>query len=199
MRILTKRGLAQFQAGNKTMEECMASDEFSVEQTADMKVSTVAIPSLVEGEAAAHPAASPDKDKALSVADLTAQLTAANTALTTATASLETVTAEHAKLTTDLAKAQGDLTAAQAEVAVLKPVAVTGVRSLQIKLGRALGTSALSVKEIGDTHTTLSAESLKAFPRGQVSVAETENDKDPKPAAPDLQLVSAFSLKRGKK
>lgn len=201
MRILTKRGLAQMQAGNKTHEECLAdtTGEFSVEQTPDMKVSSVAIPSLVEGDAASGSPAAAPTEPALTVADLTTQLSAANETLVAATANVETLTADNAKLTADLTKAQGELTAAQAEVAVLKPAAVTGVRSLQIKLGRATSaTSAMSIKELSEAHTTLSAEVGKTFPTAQVAVADLEDNKESTPVAPSLAMVSAFSLKRNR-
>lgn len=201
-RILTRRGLAQIQAGNKTMEECLASDEFSVEQTSDMKVSTVELPSLVEGDGGTPPAAKTtnDKPESLSVADLTEQLSTANTALQEATDKLTAQTEAVAKLTAELEAAQSNLAAAQAEVAALKPVAVTGVRSLQIKLGRATNaTASMSVKELTEQHTELCAQVVKAFPTAPVSVADNVDNKEVKQAAaPPEHVVSAFSMRKNR-
>lgn len=202
-RVLTKRGLAQIEAGNKTVEECLASNEFSVEQTPDMKVRTITLPSLVEGEGAPPAAETKETDEAaseLTVADLSAQLAAANTSLQEATEKLTSLTDASAKLQADLDQANAALAAAQAEVAALKPVAVTGVRSLQIKLGRATNaTSAMSVKELTDQHTELSAQVVKAFPTAPVSVADNVDQRETKKvAAPPEHVVSAFSMKKNR-
>lgn len=197
-RVLTKRGYAQLQAGNYTLEQLLADPKFSVEKTEGMKLTTLNI--QAEIPAASSEAANDDDGgdppegselnsgeqetgeqsrEAPSLEVIQVELQEQKDLVSDLTAKLEAAQASATTMESTLAERDQTITDMKADIDKVRPVLESACKGLQMRVtGRETDLSTVSLSGLVETHSRLSEQFNKVFPGGQVAVVDDDGEQE---------------------
>jgi hypothetical protein len=215
-RIMNQRGLAMFKGGTMTMESILADETLSVEQTADMRVTEISVAAIVSGNAGEDPSASSEEGEASDSAavaeaaeaaeaaivvgvELSVQLTQATEALAKANTKLDVQAAEILTATEASTTLQTKVDELEAQQTSVRPLLESAVNAIQMRLSaKTAETASQSVPQLVASFTKLSTEFANAFPTGQVSVVEEDEEQQSTVEGSDIVNLALYQRTSGR-